>query len=53
MHLATTWKELTPKSLCLPISGPQVFQEYHRNREKKVRVYTVLGDVVTKLQTLV
>ena len=29
------------------------FQEYHRNCEKKKRVYMVLGDAVTKLQTYV
>ena len=28
-------------------------QEYHRNREKNLRVYMVFGDVVTKLQTFV
>ena len=30
------------------------FQEYHRNREKKIRVYIIVsGDAVTKLQTFV
>ena len=29
------------------------FQEYQRNREKKLKVYMVLGDAVTKLQTFV
>ena len=42
-HASTAWKELIRKSLCLPV------QEYHRNREKKLRVYMVLGDVFTKL----
>ena len=29
------------------------FLEYQRNREKKLKVYMVLGDAVTKLQTFV
>ena len=29
------------------------FQECHRNREKKLGVYMVWGDAVTKLQTFV
>ena len=44
-HASSTWKELIRKSLCLPIfrNITEVVQ--------KLRVYMVLGDAVTKLQT--
>ena len=46
-HASTTWKELIRKSLCLPI--------FRNITEivKKLRVYMVLGDDVTKLQRFV
>ena len=46
-HASSTWKELIRKSLCLPI--------FRNITEvvKKLRVYMVLGDAVTKLQTFV
>ena len=45
-HASSTWKELIRKSLCLPI--------FRNITEvvKKLRVYMVLGDAVTKLQTV-
>ena len=44
-HASSTWKELIRKSLCLPI--------FRNITEvvKKLRVYMVLGDAVTKLKT--
>ena len=46
-HASSTWKELIRKSLCLPI--------FRNITEvvKKLSVYMVLGDAVTKLQTFV
>ena len=46
-HESSTWKELIRKSLCLPL--------FRNITEivKKLRVYMVWGDAVTKLQTFV
>ena len=46
-HASSTWKELIRKSLCLPI--------FRNITEvvKKLRVYMVLGEAVTQLQTFV
>ena len=46
-HASSTWKELIRKSLCLPIFSNIT------EIVKKLRVYVVLEDAVTKLQRFV